>query len=162
MVVWRILAISTSLKKNFFVCITVGLNLTTSGDYNININFFRWLESAPTYFRIEGKQYNASDKSLYINASYSENGVDEFGAYQRVRYRYYAGKTIIDCSINTYDDSNFVVFEQVIVFLCAGNVFIYRRITVTFLQPWLSFNCYRSAEQYKVLTKSVMVVGKSL
>lgn len=103
---------------NFFSFkFSVNLNTSTSGYYNVNLNFFRWLQSAPTYFIVDGTRYNLSDKSLYSNASYGGNGVDEFGFYQSIRYRYYVGKTIIDCSINTYDTGNHIVFEQVSNFI---------------------------------------------
>ena len=97
---------------NFSYIFAVNLNSSSSGYYDIDVNIFRWLRSAPTYFVIDGKRYNLSDRSLYSNGSYAGNGVDEFGHFQSLRYRYYVGKTVIDCSINTYD-GNFMVFEQV-------------------------------------------------
>ncbi|VDI03427.1 Hypothetical predicted protein [Mytilus galloprovincialis] len=120
--------------------INLNLNISTSGYYNVNLNFFRWLQSAPTYFIVDGTRYNLSDKSLYSNASYGGNGVDEFGFYQSIRYRYYVGKTIIDCSINTYDTGNHIVFEQKFVTgvtnsrpqSCSGDLHCYQQTTGTF------------------------------
>lgn len=119
--------------------VILNLNCSTSGSYDIDVNIFRWLRSAPTYFVVDGKRYNISDGSLYSNASYGGNGVDEFGNFQSMRYRYYVGKTVIDCSINTYD-GNFMVFEQTFVTgvensrspSCTKDLACYQQTTGTF------------------------------
>lgn len=120
--------------------VILNLNISTGGSYDIDVNFFRWLRSAPTYFIVDGRRYNLSDGSLYSNATYAGNGVDEFGHYQSLIYRYYVGKTIIDCSVNTYETGNFMVFEQNFVTgimnsrspSCSQNLDCYQQTTGTF------------------------------
>lgn len=90
----------------------VKVDITHDGAYSIYMNGIQWLQSAPTYFYVDGGRKNLSDGSLHKNSTSAGNGLDQLGKFRFVRFSYTAGKYSIDCSIREYSD-DFVIFDQV-------------------------------------------------
>lgn len=87
------------------------------------MNGLRWLQSAPTYFIIDGERKNASDKSLILNETYSGQGTDQLGKFEFTNFNYMARHYTIDCKINIYND-DIALFSQV------GDTYFFKLISL--------------------------------
>jgi hypothetical protein len=98
----------------------ISITINTNGSYEIHVNNKTWLQSTQKVFlKANGFLYTNSDKTLSLNATSASSGTDEvLGEWDRTTFDYTLyddAKTLMQCSITTYDSQDLIRFTQVCV-----------------------------------------------
>ena len=88
------------------------------GTYNVTIKGKAWLQNAPTFVMLDGKEYSTKDGSLKMVGHEEGPGFDTLGAYDHIRMTY---QPLTQKGVNAnfsigfkiYSKQNFVIFDQV-------------------------------------------------
>ena len=89
------------------------ISITSDGHYSVSVNAQKWLDSAHTFFQVNGQKYTTLFGNLKIANVSSSSGKDVLGNWCSTDFMFVADSTRILGKIKEYADYPLVVFEQV-------------------------------------------------
>ncbi|GFR90870.1 non-lysosomal glucosylceramidase [Elysia marginata] len=72
------------------------------GGYDVRVNGVSWLPSGPTFVNSDGKRYCTGEGTLKLLGHQSVTGQDQFGAWNKTTFFYWAGRIGLKTSVKIY------------------------------------------------------------